>query len=91
MLTFQGEFGRIDRARINPRPRRQILLWLGGHSEPAFERGARIADGFVFAAAGDGAVEAWGRVQHHLRCSRRCRLGLPSRSSCTVISGQLAI
>lgn len=71
ILTFQGEFDRIDRAGINPRPRRQIPLWIGGHSEVAYERGARIGDGFVFAASGEGAVEAWGRVQHHLRALGR--------------------
>ncbi len=66
IVTFNGRFDKIDRAGINPRPRRQIPLWLGGHSEPAFERGARLGDGFIFAADGKSAVEAWGRVKHHL-------------------------
>lgn len=66
IVSFQGRFDRIDRAGINPRPRRQIPLWLGGHSEPAYERGAKLGDGFIFAADGKGAVEAWGRVKHHL-------------------------
>jgi probable F420-dependent oxidoreductase len=66
VVSFQGRFDRIDRGGINPRPRRQIPLWMGGHSEPAYERGARIGDGFVFAAPGDGAVAAWERVRHHL-------------------------
>ncbi len=66
IVSFQGRFDRIDRAGINPRPRRRIPLWLGGHSEPAYERGARLGDGFIFAADGAGAVEAWGRVKHHL-------------------------
>lgn len=65
VVTFEGDFDRIDRAGINPRPNRQIPVWLGGHSEPAYERGARIADGFIF-ADGEGVSEAWGRVQHHL-------------------------
>jgi probable F420-dependent oxidoreductase len=66
VLTFKGRFDRIDRAGINPRPRRPIPLWLGGHSEPAYERGARLGDGFIFAAPGAAAIEAWGRVKHHL-------------------------
>ncbi len=66
IVTFNGRFDRIDRAGINPRPRRQIPLWLGGHSEPAYERAARIADGFIFAATGKGAIEAWDRVEHYL-------------------------
>ena len=66
IVSFHGRFDRIDRAGINPRPRRQIPLWLGGHSEPAYERAARLADGFIFAADGPGAVAAWDRVRHHL-------------------------
>lgn len=66
VVTFQGRFDRIDRAGINPRPRRQIPIWIGGYSEPAYERGARLGDGFIFAAPGDAALEALARVKHHL-------------------------
>jgi probable F420-dependent oxidoreductase len=66
LVTFEGRFDRIDRAGIHPRPRRPIPLWMGGYTEPAYERGARLADGFVFAADGAGAALAWGRVKHHL-------------------------
>ncbi|WP_297494468.1 LLM class F420-dependent oxidoreductase [Acidocella sp.] len=75
VVTFNGRFDRIDRAGINPRPRRQIPLWLGGHSEPAFARGAQLGDGFIFAASGAGGVEAWGRVRHHLAALGRDEAG----------------
>jgi probable F420-dependent oxidoreductase len=75
VITFEGRFDRIDRAGINPRPRRQIPVWLGGYSEPAYERGARLGDGFVFAATGAGAIEAWGRVKHHLNTLGRNEAG----------------
>ena len=39
---------RIDRAGILPRPKRQIPIWLGGFSKAAFDRAARIGDGFLF-------------------------------------------
>jgi probable F420-dependent oxidoreductase len=39
---------RIDRAGILPRPKRQIPIWLGGSSEAAYDRAARIGDGFLF-------------------------------------------
>ena len=71
LLSFEGRFDRIDRAAINPRPKRQIPIWLGGWSEPAYERAARIADGFIFAATAEGAIEALGRVNHHLAENRR--------------------
>ena len=41
---------RIDRAGILPRPKRKIPIWLGGFSEAAFDRAARIGDGFLFRA-----------------------------------------
>lgn len=71
VVSFEGRFDRIDRAGIHPRPRRQIPLWIGGHSEPAYERGARLGDGFIFAAPGNDAVDAWMRVKHHLHACGR--------------------
>jgi probable F420-dependent oxidoreductase len=75
VITFEGRFDRIDRAGINPRPRRQIPVWLGGYTEPAYARGARLGDGFIFAANGTGAIEAWGRVKHHLGVLGRTETG----------------
>ena len=66
VVSFEGRFDKIDRAGINPRPKRQIPIWLGGYSEPAYERGARLGDGFIFAADAAGALEGLGRVKHHL-------------------------
>ncbi len=66
VVDFEGRFHRIDRGGINPRPLRQIPIWLGGYTEPGFVRGARCGDGFIFAATGDDAVAGWERVQHHL-------------------------
>ncbi|UVO55751.1 LLM class F420-dependent oxidoreductase [Sphingomonas sp. SUN039] len=63
LVSFEGQFDRIDRLGLNPRPCRPVPLWLGGYSEPAYQRGATLGDGFVFAAPGEGAVEAWGRVK----------------------------
>lgn len=75
VVSFDGRFDQIDRGGINPRPRRQIPIWLGGHSEAAYERGARLGDGFIFAANGEGSIEAWGRVKHHLGEQRRSSAG----------------
>lgn len=71
IVSFEGQFDRIDRAGINPRPNRQIPILVGGHSEPAYARGARLGDGFVFAANASGALEALGRVKHHLEVLQR--------------------
>lgn len=69
VVSFAGRFDQIDRAGINPRPRRPIPLWLGGWSEPAYERGARLGNGFIFAAPVLTAVEALAKVtQYRAAC-----------------------
>lgn len=56
LVDFSGEFDRIDRAALNPRPRRTIPIWLSGFVDVALRRAAAIGDGFIFA---DGAVDAF--------------------------------
>ena len=48
VVSFEGAFDRIDRVALNPRPRRQIPLWIGGAAEVALRRAAKLADGFIF-------------------------------------------
>jgi probable F420-dependent oxidoreductase len=67
LLSFVGQFDRIDRASILPRPNRQIPIWCGGSIEPAFRRAARQADGFFFLGAVEPAIASWQRVQALLR------------------------
>jgi len=71
VVSFQGRFERVDRAGINPRPRRMIPLWFGGRSEPAYRRAARLGDGFLFVSSNDKAVAALARVRHHLKEAQR--------------------
>lgn len=73
LLSFEGEFDRIDRGNINPRPKRAIPIWIGGFSEPAFRRGGKMGDGFIFGGSLDSQYgpacpvrTAWERVRHHL-------------------------
>lgn len=49
VVTHDDSDHHIDRAGILPLPKRQIPIWLGGFSEPAWRRAARIGDGFIFA------------------------------------------
>lgn len=56
LVSFDGKFDRIDRAALNPRPKRAIPIWMGGFADVAMRRAARIADGFIFA---DGAGDAF--------------------------------
>lgn len=67
-VTFAGEFDRIDRAAVYPPPAHPIPIWLGGSSEAAYHRAARLGDGFIFGyGLRDEALQAWRRVQELLR------------------------
>jgi hypothetical protein len=67
-MSFAGEFDQIDRAAVYPPPSRPIPIWLGGSSEPAYRRAAKMGDGFIFGyGLRDEAVRAWERVQALLR------------------------
>ncbi len=47
-----------------PKPTRSIPIWLGGSGEKAFDRAARLADGFIFFGGGvDHAVASWRQVR----------------------------
>jgi len=58
LVTFEDADHKVERAGINPLPTRSIPIWLGGFSKPAFERAARLADGFLFSGRSqDQAIE----------------------------------
>jgi len=68
VVDFGGRFDRVDRAALIPKPARAIPIWLGGAGEKAFDRAARLADGFIFFGAGgiDGAVDSWIAMRERL-------------------------
>jgi len=49
LVSFEGAFDTVDRAALLPKPRRQIPIWMGGYSDVALRRAARLGDGFIFA------------------------------------------
>ncbi len=67
VVNFSGRFDRIGRASLMPKPTRSIPIWLGGSGEKAFDRAARLADGFIFFGGGtDHAVASWRRLREHV-------------------------
>jgi alkanesulfonate monooxygenase SsuD/methylene tetrahydromethanopterin reductase-like flavin-dependent oxidoreductase (luciferase family) len=47
-VTFAGEFWKLDRITVLPRPIQQPMpLWVGGNSEAAMRRTGRIGDGWI--------------------------------------------
>ncbi|HQR03791.1 MAG: TIGR03619 family F420-dependent LLM class oxidoreductase [Proteobacteria bacterium] len=54
--TFAGEFFRCDQVLMKPEPSRPIPVWIGGKTEVALRRAARIGDGWV--GTGEGLEES---------------------------------
>ena len=49
VVHFEGRFHSLAGVGINPRPaQRPIPIWMGGWSEPALRRAARVADGLCY-------------------------------------------
>jgi probable F420-dependent oxidoreductase len=63
VVDFSGRFDRVDRASLLPKPAKPIPIWLGGFGEKAFDRAARLGDGFTFFGGGDHAIDAWRRLR----------------------------
>lgn len=66
VVTYHDADHHLDRAGILPLPKRQIPIWLGGFTEAAWRRAARMGDGFIFAgrntadaAAIKDQIETW--------------------------------
>jgi alkanesulfonate monooxygenase SsuD/methylene tetrahydromethanopterin reductase-like flavin-dependent oxidoreductase (luciferase family) len=63
VVDFTGRFDQVGRAALVPRPARAVPIWLGGSGDVAFERAARLADGFVFFGGRARAIDAWKRLR----------------------------
>ena len=46
-LDYTGEYHRIDKASINPRPSKTIPIWFGGSAPALLDRVARLGDGWI--------------------------------------------
>ncbi len=58
LVTFHGTYDTVTAAGLNPLPVQQpIPIWIGGSSETALRRAARIADGFFPQSPLDGGWE----------------------------------
>jgi probable F420-dependent oxidoreductase len=71
VLDFRGEFHRVDRAGLLPRPGRALPIWFGGYSEVAFRRAARLGDGFLYGSTPTRMSGMLARVRTLVRESGR--------------------
>ncbi len=47
MVEYEGQFYQFDAMEMNPAPSEYIPIWIGGISDPAMKRAARLGDGWV--------------------------------------------
>lgn len=71
VVSFDGRFDTVDRATLNPRPRRRIPIWMGGFADVALQRAARIADGYIFADGAADSFELLPKLRGHLDAQGR--------------------
>ena len=83
-VTFSGEFDRIKGAGINPRPKQPIPLWVGGLSDIAMRRAARLADGWQPAVTSAEAAGMAGRFREQVEAAGRDpgKVGLENVMNC---------
>ena len=77
LVEFEGDFDRIPAVGINPRPGRQIPIWMGGTAPVVLDRIGRIGDGWV---AGRGDLEFSGAASRRSARRRSARVATPRRS-----------
>ncbi len=46
-VTFKGKYYGVSNARIEPRPRRPVPIWIGGWGEQSLRRAAELGDAWV--------------------------------------------
>ena len=71
LVEFRGAFDRVDRAALNPKPRRAIPIWFGGFADVALKRAVALGDGFICVDGAVDAVEQVKRLQQYLRDAER--------------------
>ena len=70
-FAFEGECFRLESVKICPVPARPVPLLIGGHSEPALERAAKLADGWMH--GGSDTAELARLVRRELELHRQHR------------------
>lgn len=59
MVEHHGRFYDFDRLQMSPAPRRPIPIWVGGLTEPALRRAARLGDGWISMVHSVGEIEGF--------------------------------
>ena len=64
MVEYQGQHYQFEPMEMNPAPSEYIPIWIGGISDPAMRRAARLGDGWVTdLQSSDEIMERIGRIR----------------------------
>ena len=64
MVEFHGEFFDFDKLQMSPAPSKPVPFYVGGHTDVALKRAARIGDGWTSAMmTGDQLAETIGKLE----------------------------
>lgn len=64
MVTYQGQHYQFEALEMNPAPTQQIPIWIGGISDPAMRRAARLGDGWVTdLQTSEDIIQSIGRIR----------------------------
>lgn len=56
LVEYHGEYYQFDALEMNPAPAEYIPIWVGGISDPAMRRAARLGDGWVTDLQSSGEI-----------------------------------
>lgn len=71
LVDIHGQFHRIDRASMLPKPPADIPIWFGGTSTRALARAAATGDGFLFGSSGPRITALVEQTQELLQANGR--------------------
>jgi probable F420-dependent oxidoreductase len=71
VVDFAGRFDRVERAALIPKPTKPVPVWMGGFSDAAFARAARVADGFIFSGRATGVIDVWRQMRDAVAANGR--------------------
>ena len=65
-VGYEGRRWRFEDLPFEPRPERRPPIYIGAFADPAIDRAARMADGFLASAGGGAFVETYRKVKEAL-------------------------
>ena len=74
---YEGKRWRFDDLPFEPRPKDKVPIYVGAFADPAIDRAARLADGFLASAGGGAFGETYRKVRAALQRHGRAEEAFP--------------